>query len=171
VALFVVGAMIGRRQPVAASRFAMPGAVGNVGPLELSVVVTGRVEACPLPSSVRGLTPDSSFYVRSSKGGAGLHGIRALTQGRSRAFRVGRNGAPLLGVGRGVARSQRVRRAEPAPQGSDVLNLRPRGRTSGNLPPGDQEKPWSRPLAVRSILIVREREFSFFGYLKIATRQ
>jgi hypothetical protein len=79
--LFAAGAMLGRRQPVTASRFAMPGAVGDVGPLELSVMVTGRVVACPLPSSVRGLTLDSSFYVHSSKGGADLRGIRALAQG------------------------------------------------------------------------------------------
>jgi hypothetical protein len=44
-------------------------------------MVTGRVEACPLPSSVRRLTLDSSFYVRSSKGGEGLRGICALAQG------------------------------------------------------------------------------------------
>jgi hypothetical protein len=112
---------------------------GRRGPSqEWPVVVTGRVEACPRPSSVRSLTPVSSFYLRGSKGDAGLRGIRALTQRRSRAFGVGRNRAPLLGVGRGVARSQGVGCAEPVPQGSGVPDLPPRGRL----------KPRSRPLLV-----------------------
>jgi hypothetical protein len=100
----------------------------------------------------------------------GLCGICTLAQGRSHTLRVERNGAPLFGVRRGVARSQGVGRAEPAPQGSGVLNLRPRGRASHNLPPGGQVKPWSRPLSVRSILIVGDCEFPFFGYPKISTR-
>jgi hypothetical protein len=100
-------------------------------------MVTGHVEACPLPSSIRSLTPVLGFYVHGSKGGTCLHGIRALTQGQSRALRVGWNGAPLLGVGRGVARSQRVGqsvacslaagRAEPMPQGSGMPEPTPWG--------------------------------------------
>jgi hypothetical protein len=73
--------MLERRQSVGAPRFIVPSVVGDVGPQEWPVMAMGRVEACPLPSSVRSLTPVSSFYVRSSKGGAGLRGIRALAQG------------------------------------------------------------------------------------------
>jgi hypothetical protein len=75
-----------------------------------------------------------------------------------------------LGVERGVARSQGVRGAKLASQGSGVLNLRPKGRGSRNLPPRDWMKPRSCPLAIHSILSVGEREFHFFEYPKIGTR-
>jgi hypothetical protein len=93
VALFAASATLGHRQLVAAPRFTVPSAV------EWPVVVTGRVEVCLLPSSVRSLTPVSSFYVRGSKGGTGLRGIRALAQWRLCALRVRRDGASLLRVG------------------------------------------------------------------------
>jgi hypothetical protein len=114
-------------------------------------VVRGHVEACPLPSSVRSLTPVSGFYVHGSKGGTSLHGIHALTQGRSRTLRVGQNGAPLLGVGRGVARSQRVGqsvarslgagRAEPMPQGSGAPEPTPYG--SGEFAVTSFDRPFN----------------------------
>jgi hypothetical protein len=45
--------------------------------------------------------------------------------------------------------------------------------TNGNRAPlrSGETKPRSRPLAVHSILIVREHEFPIFGYPKIGTRQ
>jgi hypothetical protein len=83
---------------------------------------------------------------------------------------VGRNGAPLLGVGRGVAGSPRVEqgvarslgagRAEPAPQGSGE----PESTSWGS---GEAAVTSS---VIRSILIIGGREFSFFGYPKIGTQ-
>jgi hypothetical protein len=81
VALFVVGAMQGRRQLVVVPRFVAPGVVGDVGPLGMACRGCGLCRACPLPSSVKSLTPDSSFYVRSSKGSVGLCGACALARG------------------------------------------------------------------------------------------
>jgi hypothetical protein len=73
----------------------------------------------------------------------------------------GRIDHPSLGSGEAL----------PAPKGSDVPNLRPRGRVSRNLPSGGRVKPRSRPLTVCLILIVGDSEFPFFGYPKIGTRQ
>jgi hypothetical protein len=115
VALFAAGTMVGSRQPVTVPRFVVPGAVGGMGPQEWPVVVTGRVKVCLLPSSVRSLTLVLSFYVHGSKRGVGLHRIHVLAQWQ--------NEASLLGVGRGIARSQGVRRAKPVPQGSGMPNL------------------------------------------------
>jgi hypothetical protein len=56
-------------------------------------------------------------------------------------------------------------------KGSGVPSMRPRGRASQNLPPRGQAKPWLCPLAIRLILIIGDREFPFFGYPKIGTRQ
>jgi hypothetical protein len=67
VALFATGTMLGRHWPVVACRFAVVGIMSDVGPQVWPVMATGRVEACPLPSSVGGLTPVSSFYVCGSK--------------------------------------------------------------------------------------------------------
>jgi hypothetical protein len=132
-------------------------------------MVTGCVEVCPLPSSVRSLTLVSTFYVRGSKGGVGLRGIRALAQWRSCTLRVWWDKASLLRVGRGIACSQGVGQAEPVPQGLGMSNLRPRGWASRNLPPRGRARPRSRPLAIRPILIIEEHEFPFFGYPKLGT--
>jgi hypothetical protein len=61
VALFAADAMRERRQPIVAHRLVVPGAVGNVGPQTWSVVASGHVEVCPLPSGVTSLTTGSSF--------------------------------------------------------------------------------------------------------------
>jgi hypothetical protein len=50
-------------------------------PQEWHVVAAGHVEACPLPSNIRSLTLDSSFYVHRSKGGVGPRGACTLTRG------------------------------------------------------------------------------------------
>jgi hypothetical protein len=78
MALFATIAMLRRRQSVVVPHFAVLGALGIVAPQEWLVKVMGHVEACPLPSNVRGLTSVLSFYVHGSKGGAGLRGIHAL---------------------------------------------------------------------------------------------
>jgi hypothetical protein len=66
VALFTAGSMRGRCQPVMAPHSIVPGNVGDVGPLGMAYHGYSHVEACPPPSGVGSLTPDSSFYVYDS---------------------------------------------------------------------------------------------------------
>jgi hypothetical protein len=75
--------------------------------------------------------------------------------------RVRRGGVPLLGIGKGAARSQ----------GSNERNPSPRGRVDRFLPPGGRIKPRSCPLIVHSILTIGDRQFPFFRYPKIGTGQ
>jgi hypothetical protein len=128
-------------------------------PQEWLVVVTGHVETCPLPSSVRSLTSASSFHVHGSKGGRASTGFAPLPNGDRASLGSGGMELPPLGSGEALL----------APKGSEVPNLHPRGRASQNLPSGDRTKPRSCPLAVRLILIIGEHEFHFFGYPKIGT--
>jgi hypothetical protein len=125
-------------------------------PQEWPVVAMGHVEACPFPSSVRSLTPDSSFFVHSSKGSADPMGPAPLPEGDRASSGSGRTELPSWGQAwRGSFLRGRARRGPL--KGLNEQNLCPTDWVNQNLSPRGRAKPRSRPLIVCLILIVRDR--------------
>jgi hypothetical protein len=118
----------------------------------------GHVEARPFLSGVRSLTPDFIFCIC---GGWRQCGPPAGPAPPSEADRVlsGSGGAELPFLGSGEARPVLLGSGEawPTPKGSNERNLCPKGRANQNLFPRGRIKPRSRPLIVRSILIVGDQ--------------
>jgi hypothetical protein len=88
-------------------------------------MAAGRVKACPLPSGVRSLTPDPSFYVHSSWRRLGPRGTCALGRGGARALEVG---LASPDIERDGARAPGSDEAELTPLGSDEARPTPLGR-------------------------------------------
>jgi hypothetical protein len=96
----------------------------------------GHVKVCPFPSDIRSLTPNSSFYVCTSRGSMGPHG--SCVFGRDGARALGSNEVEPFFLGSGEARPIPLGsgKAWPTSKGYDEWNLCPKGQAKWNMSPG-----------------------------------